>query len=516
MKAALFYHFFDFQDDKLFQALAARNLASGEGLTYNEVHTNDLHAEIKVVLNRWPAGYSLAIAGLYKITGSLVISTLIFDLIFIIAFFLILRMLLKELEFPGYLINIIVLFHGFSIDPYISKPTDIHAVVFIMAGIYLGIKFYRSRSGPLRYGILIGVLSFLPSFLRYMYIPSSVIIGGILLMIGVMQKEKVLIRGAAYSLIVTVISITALLLFNKFYAGSSSYVMPMERGLFANNLLVLYPFLCESFINLNFILTQMQLRTKYDYSFWYRIVVYLNLLACVYILVKCIVSVRLQRLKEMTVWKLFLLMSLGIIISTILLTGYLSLVNGPYRITLKELAPWTFIGDGRYFAFPIIVVPVIVAYYLFIARSMQSGRFIIPAKYLFVFLIVFEVLHTGWFLIRNFKYDVPVAHATFPLPLKHYLKDRIDRLVAEKKDVVLTGHSENVALWGMLNGAKGLLNSDEIITDPPAIDKETILLIVINKKDKAFYEPFLLLNNAREDTLIGDFSIYSCQSEVNE
>src|SRR5581483_10021852 len=108
LKTALTFYYFQFDTDKLYQAVAAKNLVEGYGITINQVHASDLSKEYYEPMIGWPPGYTLIIAPVYKITNNLVLSCIIVDILAILFFFIIFSALLIALRFPQYLINLLV------------------------------------------------------------------------------------------------------------------------------------------------------------------------------------------------------------------------------------------------------------------------------------------------------------------------------------------------------------------------------------------------------------------------
>src|SRR5687768_13968635 len=88
LKAAMCYHFFQFETDKSYQAIAAMNLVEGNGLTIGKADVTDLtRIHFEPVIG-WPPGYSLFIAFFYGISGDLKGASLLSDVLGTVLFML--------------------------------------------------------------------------------------------------------------------------------------------------------------------------------------------------------------------------------------------------------------------------------------------------------------------------------------------------------------------------------------------------------------------------------------------
>src|SRR5690349_24615710 len=103
IKILLFFYYQQTVDDKLAQAVAGKNLAEGHGLTIKHVHVSNLSKEIYEPLVGWPPAYSVVFAIIYSLCKNLDVSIFIIEIICAILFFILLRKILRQLNFPEYL-----------------------------------------------------------------------------------------------------------------------------------------------------------------------------------------------------------------------------------------------------------------------------------------------------------------------------------------------------------------------------------------------------------------------------
>lgn len=446
-------------------------------------------------LNKWPAGYSLLVAVFYKFTGSLIASTVIIDIIFITTFILLLRKLMKMLGFPIHLINLLTLFQGFIIAPYIEGPTDLHAGAFLILAVILCVRFFSTPAIRPAYGIWIGIAAFASVFLRYMYLPTIFVYSGVLWLAGLIQKDRRLILGAIYSFSTAVILTASLLIFNSIYSGASSFVMPTETGFFPGNLARVYPFIFGAFLNIDFILTQLWIRTGTDYEVWYNLLTYLNIVVAVALSFAIIIRIKKRKDSPVTTWRFFSFLSLALLASIVAMLIYLSVTNGIRTDSVINAVNWTFINDGRYYVWSCIVLPVVAAYYLFVRKEKSWWKK--PLRNLFLIVLVFEISHGLYFVLKPTHYSEIFENAIFPSDVYRVLSETKLLTEAEGKVMVVTGSSDNTPLWGNLHHVNSLFDSRILIRESLRASKPARLILVSEKVHSDFYNPFINRTHAK-------------------
>jgi hypothetical protein len=146
-KASLAYFFTVPDGDKLQQSLATINFAQGHGLTIAHVHAHNLSKIVFDPLVLWPEGYSILLYPFYLLTNkNIIASAFCVDVLFIVIFLIVLKKLLVLLDFPAYLVNLLVLFNGLSMPDYIvnSAPTDLPAMACCLWSCLLLLVFAKS------------------------------------------------------------------------------------------------------------------------------------------------------------------------------------------------------------------------------------------------------------------------------------------------------------------------------------------------------------------------------------
>ncbi|HUR10636.1 MAG TPA: hypothetical protein VM012_04670, partial [Flavitalea sp.] len=215
LKCALAYYFFQFETDKSFQAIAAKSIVQGKGLTIPQVHANDLSIVHYEPLVGWPPGYTLFVTPVYALLNDLQTACLMVDLFFIISFFILLAALLKELNFPSWLTAVLLLFNGATISDniFLSTPSDLPAVVFAVLACFMAVKLYQKNNISKPAILLLAIINFIPALLRFMYVPVVFMIPFFFFWIGMKENDFIKKRAGLWLLAITGLFFIFLFLF---------------------------------------------------------------------------------------------------------------------------------------------------------------------------------------------------------------------------------------------------------------------------------------------------------------
>ena len=242
--------------DARVQITFAKNLLAGKGLGVTKFFTADLSTPVFDTTQHFPAGFSLAIVPFLKLFGDEHDAVLAFDIATIFFFVFTVRFLSKMAGLPLSMRNLLMLVIGCSQYSFIMQgsSTDLFGLTLLLLGLGILIKIIDKvdRIG-LPTMLFYGLIFFLPSFFRYMYLPVSLLFPIIIFAFGVWKKNSLLSKTGV-TLLVTVGLFIFLMLFLSYrYSGNSVYVFETGRGIFFNQLIHWYPFIPASFINLDFI-----------------------------------------------------------------------------------------------------------------------------------------------------------------------------------------------------------------------------------------------------------------------
>ena len=514
-KIALYLHFFQFEGDKLFQSLGAKNLVEGNGLTFQHVLPQDISTIVYEPINRWPPGYSLLITPFYLITHHLETSSLIVDIVSIILFFGVLHVLLRSFRFPQYLITLLILFNGATFAPYISKPTDLLANVGILYSCYLSLVFLSNPLRSARFGYVIGAVNVIPVLFRFMYLPGMLVLPVLLITAGYLKKDARIKRGGVNCLILSIALTGCILLFQMIYTGSTSYLFLSGKGFYPKNLLMLYPFVLSAFIDTNFVQQQISLISGVPYRVLFEYVRMLNAIIFVALVIGLIRFIIQKSRNSFTKWDFFVISAGVINLAILFVLFYLSVINSPGSRLFTSRFRWTFVEEGRFFTFAMTVLPIIAGYYLFVVHSSKFPGYQKLFRYLFAGLIFFQVVHTFYFLAQRFKpLGLEGGNVLLTTPAKVFLKDLIQDSKQKDWNVVLTGNDETVSNWAALNNEKGLLDLNDLNTHKIVTSKPTVVLIVLEARMLPVFKNILSRKNVRLEKQVGHLYIYSMRVEM--
>lgn len=481
-------------------------------MTIKYVHASDLSTEIYEPLNRWPPGYSLAVALVYFLTRDLVLSCVIVDIAGIILFFIVARKLLNILSFPRLISTVLLLFFACAIDPNISKPTDLLAMVAILYSIYLCLVLFNNPGKPSTFGILMGIANTLPLFLRYMYLPCIIIIPVVLIFLGVKTRRRRLTNTGWYSLCTSFILGSAIILFQKLYTGGSTYVFLQSHGFFPENLLKAFPVLIHSLLDTNFFLQQTGLLLNVEFFQLWNAATILNWAFGLVLLALFFIYLLRLKVAEFSVWSLFVVFSGVISLTIISVLTYLSLITDRTSKLFTSGNEWTFVADGRFYMFISFMFPVVSAHYFFNTEKPFLSSLKRLFKVVLVALVVIQVVHGIYFLVKRFApFKLEGGNVLLTQDVSDYLISRLQREKNSGRYVAFTSHDETVSNWATMHGAAGLLHMSELESIPPASKYRTRLYLVVEESMVQSTSGLISQYNFALERTIGKVSIYSIE-----
>lgn len=391
VKAITGWYAFTIDGDKSAQLLAAKSLTEGQGISIPYSPPEDLSQIQYKPLTGWPPGYSLSLAPLLFITGhDYKTAALLFDLFWLLPFFLILLLLLRYAGASRRTQNFFLLFAAFFFYPFSGESaTDLVAVVFLLAAFWALLRVLRGDSVSPAISTL---FLFLPGLFKYQYIPVGIVMPLFLSLAGYWQNNRSLIRTGLLLFLFTVLLNAGLLFFQQLYTGSAFYLNSPQSGFFPANLQNLYPFVPAAFLDVETALSRFTSFTGTDYRQNGRVLLFTGYLLFLFLTAYALVYTWRRR-KEMKSPAAYLVyLGTGISLSLIGLLFYLSLRNAGQQSPFYQ--PWTYIQEYRYFLFPVILLQLV--YFIFF-----PGKFTqLPVRGKYISCIVLSLL------LLNFVYSV--------------------------------------------------------------------------------------------------------------
>ena len=480
--------------DARVQITLAKNFLAGKGLGITKYFTTDLTTPVFDTTQIFAPGVSFTIIPFLKLFNNDEYSAVLaFDIVISILFVIAVRSLGKKAGLPIALNNILTLIAGCSQYTFITSgsSSDTIGLTFILFSLSILIKTIES-SGQKKMTTLFlyGIVFFLPSFFRYMYLPVSVLFPAIIFVCGVYYKNRPL-KIAGIWLGVFVVSFIFLMLFlSSWYSGNSLYVVDTGRGIFFDQLIHWYPYIPAAFINLDFI-AQLIARitgTSYTNAFkFFEVINTVFLAFFLFALLRYLLSLKKIQPKKSAI---FILSGSAISLCILLLIAYFSLT---YKPQLYGIYLWNYNYENRYFAFIYIFLPIILLLCVSVYSSLLKKylfRYIIFAG---LFILFLEVIHGVYYNVKIIGghsdviaiRDRVADYKQFPNMLKElaakYPQHEI--LVSASDQVFLNSSSQM--------GYKAIFDYTHLNTVKIVVQKKSLLLFPIHETDEWLMKEYL-------------------------
>jgi hypothetical protein len=432
----------------------------------------------------WPPGYGLLMTPLQSIfKTNIFLSTTLFEIICFIAFLLLCRAILKTQGVGPAWLNIATLMLSFFSHDFIevSLGTDLPALCFLLGFLFLIIKVWQGAATGkkiIRLGISAGLCLFFAGFIRYPYVPVGILVSFLILSAGYWKKNKLALPGLWACAITGVTGLAIAAIFQTATCGSPFYITKSETGIYFHNWLYWHPAAVSAFINPDFASVQLEKITPVSYLNWMmffsnaNLVIYFSLLvaAGIYFLKK-------RKSPEVS---FFYFMGFCLSFAIVAELAFLSLTNSTHFSVLGY--PWTFISEGRYYAFLIVFIQLL--FFSEFARMAFSfnGRSFKKTFlwFLFVFFLL-ESLHQVYITSKvalNYK-SVKAAVSRERDYL--FFEKLLTKIIKENpgKEILVASTDKYYTLLASIHGKKGLAAHNKLNDAVPAVLKPAILFTVI-------------------------------------
>jgi hypothetical protein len=396
-------HFLNTDNDKSYQLQAAKNFIDGNGFTLLEASAGNIAQSSFLPLIKWPPGYSFFVSLFFVPTQDLITASILLDAVTCILFVIFSRTILTRLGVSRWLLNIYTLSTGFFLYSFSTiSSSDFLALTFIVISVSLALSLFQHEALQPGKLLLLSLLLFSAGFTRYMYIPVALCLPGYFIIGGLLAKKIKLFRKALISFFIVLILNGILLSYQYFITGTATYIRDTGKGFFPESLLEMHPFLFSSFINVSFAAAQLSNETNISYE---------NILYIIqvthWLLVIVVVSFFIGRINRFLIKPLpcidnYLIMGSLLSLVVIGLLSYLSITNAPFET--GEKYKWTYVHEGRYFAFPVFFFQQL----LFVALERYK---LLGQKFIKHLLAIIALLFTIDFF-HNIFYTTKSAIAT--------------------------------------------------------------------------------------------------------
>lgn len=519
-KVLLIHVFFSFSHDLILQGLAARSMAEGHGFTIPQVHAANLSKLVYDPLQGWPPAFSAAIVPFYFLLNrNIEAASLVAICTFAVLFIPLAGKLLKQLEFPTWVINLFILFYGLSIPQYLEafSATDQPALMCYMLVCCQLLLFTKRPDKSGQYGILIGISCALSVWFRYMYLPVSFVLPVLLLWNGCIQKDKHFKKAGLYALAINLILVGLLLLFEYLHTGSAAYYRPAERGFFLSNLRSVNPFVLTTFTALHFYTMKLSWLLHIPYLQSRQIITVIGFIPALYMIcVFCKYALRKKLTMGGSLQTFFIaggLISFSCVILLLCLTvAFNSYYGFPSNLN------WVYGAEERYFIVPVFCLQVTFLWWLFVRHPVKNYTITNICRVLFLLIVLVELLHGATVIGKYAKGHSPRQSAIDTYQSIHsFLKNTAIYSTQQQCDLVIGSQEAGTQGQATLAGIKELPNMYEVINTRVYCERPTLLVLVVRNAHLPYFKNFLDTHNAlKQPLLANEYNVFYCYLAAGE
>lgn len=494
--------------DKAALVLMTRNFLNGHGVTIDSAKLSDLSQKIYAPFHGWPPGYNMLLAPfLATMEDNYMLAAFLLDIFITVIFFIYLRKLLLQIGFPVWLSNLFLVFTAFFIHPYTvtTNPTDYASLTFMLAAIFHIIKLTSSAGSPWKQLTAIIFFFCAAAFTRYQYIPVVILLGFFLSIQGRIHKNKQWIKAGFVAAGFTLVTSTALLVYQKMTGGHFAFLTPADSGFYPANLLEIYPFITRAFANVDFYATQLSLRFDSDYSFWLDIASVPCILLLIYLLGLAFVWFTRKKAIQKSAISFRVFGGMAALLTTGVLFA-LGLTQSTENI--PPLFGWTYVEEARYFAFPALFVQVIAWQWLFAEKGSSPVRKFL--RWLLIVITALEILHGGYFIVKKFSGPMtPIREVPWESPEFVFTRQFVEEeMKKNNRAVVVTGFAKKFGFTAGWFGGAGMYTPLKLNDTLPASSKPAVLLVALKEQQRPYLQSFLKQPGVKLLQKIRDYYFY--------
>jgi hypothetical protein len=507
-KSILVAVFSNYETDKSFFLLMAKNLSAGDGFTIPvSLISNPAITENIYLPSAASPLYSIIAAPLLRLfpDNYFLVSWLIESLSWLLLF-IVLRKLLFRLTENHYWTNLFIIFSGvflYTVE-LSSSSKDVLALALLFFALLRCITIASAGSRPsVVYIVVTALLFFLPGLTKLTYLPLTIVFPLSLLFIGFLKNEKRILRYGSITLLLSVLLVAihyfyfhslekqTLALYPDFYAQRWSMAKSGDdyvAGFFPENLKVLYPFMPASVINLDFMGVQVKTHLYSVYTIYGTLLYTINFIGlAVFIAVFFFMTKKYFR--KFISDRIFFLLS-GMFISLAIIT-LLSFMSVRYHAVEYKgsVSSWTYVYESRSFLFPIVFLQLCLFVFLFSKK--QTAAFTHWLRTFFLLIVAISFVHGAYFLAKkSISLRSPKQKAVSVNGLVTNEADSIQK--ANPGYVVWLATEMSHLDWYAKLHTQKVLNGLAFLNDSSfRLPPNTILLTAIAKEDTANISTYL-------------------------
>jgi hypothetical protein len=497
----------NFENDNSYYLAAAKNIFDGHGYTIQMVSASDFSKPFFDPISKWPPGYSSLLVLIHWLTNlDWIHSGYCLNALGLTALVFTFRKILLQLEFPDWIVNIIVLYFGFLKHPYhFSFYADIFGLLFFLIGLSLmlsGIKYKQELRWKI---VLSGMFLGFSCFMKYLYLPLSVVPIMTLIVYARYIKRKSLTKAALWGSLFLALSLCSLLMVTVTHTSETILLNPTTTGFFPNQIYRFAPVIPETFINLDFVNMQVSNLKIVRYEtlniFWS--VVNLGCFAwLVYILYK-VFTFKKPALEN---FKTFYLI-LSVLISGVLISYLVILSVTKSSHYSDTFSPWVYVQEFRYYAIVSVFV-IQFAAMLYMKREIffnKYGQMIL--QWLFFIIVIGEIGHGTYFIVKQMF--IKKYYATRIEGDQNYFKSLmlVDLVLKNEKNLVFCSNSPKFPNMANLKGIPAFYDLSELKM-PIKTSRPLTFIIASDTSSPNPSIPFLSSLNTKPDLIFRSVFYY--------
>lgn len=500
-------YFFNISGDRSFQLVAVKSFFEGHGFSILQVLPHNIDKQIYSPVVGWPPGYSIFLLPFYFVCGKNVITAAIFfEVISSIAFIVITRRLLQLLNVQAWLVNISTLISGFFIyDFTTASSSDFCTLILFLFSIYCTLIFLKKEKSP-AFGFVIAVMLFSCALTRYMYVPIVLPLALYLLYLGYLQKDKRIIKGGLYCVILLTLLLGFLFFYQKQVTGSATYIMATKKGFFPANLLQTNSILFTPFVDIQFLCSSLSIIFNWNYVKQVEIIQLVHLLPYTIVLVYSVIFLIKKMKPKKSLRDHFVYSGVLCSLSIVALLGFLSLTNKSIDYNF-----WTFVHEPRYYAFIVVFIHQLLFIYLFNERIKINDSYK-TFKIIVIVLLSLQVLHGFYFVSSKLisERNNFTVHKEFS-EAEQFFYTSLDSLkkMHPNKEVIVTSSNSTFQNLAVLKGYRGMYQA-KAINNPSSLSpfKNKVFLVVLKGETLPEYKKFLQLAAIKQAGRVGWYYFY--------
>lgn len=403
------------------------------------------------------------------------------EILFFIFFILVLRRIFTELGFSNEQKNTATILCGLFPYDFIedSLGTDLPALVFLLMFIFLIMVMVRGRQSA-GLALLAAFSLIMAGTIRYPYVPVGLACSIGLILIPWFRNLTYL-KAIRLTGLIGFIGLGLLLLFQQWHCGSPFYLRDVEKGIYPENLQYWHPVLLAALINIPTTATILSNAIAISYVDWLWVFQWINIIIAVSLLTYLLKRFRLSDLSAAE--KTLIISGLFISVSILALLTFLSLTTAKYEFVNNYR--WTFIAEGRYFAFLILFLQICLMAVFFHRKTLSLFvKILLCAALLIWCSSVLHQVYRGSKIILQYKeMKGNVTREQDYVYFMNYLDT-----ANKKEELIVISSDQFYPVYAQLKGAKGVHINDLSVIENWDARHRSNMLIIVHDSEMQYYQ----------------------------